>query len=180
MERLAGGAISHEHEVFGGVLRGDEFEDFGGETPGLQEERAKGIGDELCLALLKNAVAQGGGEHRRGGELGAEFLLATRRNEEEAGSGRDTGGQGIVGGGVAGVQCDQDIQVADAGSGGGDLAGGEGQIGQRVRPGFPVARLHERGTAFDSGDVGPITEQVRRGEGEVAFATAHVGDAEAR
>ena len=35
LEGLAGRTISHEHEVFGGVLGGDELEDFGSETLGL-------------------------------------------------------------------------------------------------------------------------------------------------
>lgn len=72
------GANCGNHEVFRGVLCGDEFEYLGLVTGPLQELGAEGVGDELGLPLLENAVTQRVGEDGRRGELRAELLLAAR------------------------------------------------------------------------------------------------------
>ena len=53
------GALGDDQEVFRGVLGGDEFKDFGFVAGPFEELSAEGVGDEFCLAFLKDAVAQG-------------------------------------------------------------------------------------------------------------------------
>ena len=98
-----------DHEILRGVLGGDEFEDFGFIAGPFEKLGAESVGDEFGLALLKYAVAQGAGEDGRGGELGAEFLLTTGRDDEEAGASREAAGEGVVGRGVTGVEGEQEV-----------------------------------------------------------------------
>jgi hypothetical protein len=77
-----GGTLGDDQEVFRGVLVGDEFEDFGFVTGPFEELGAEGVGDEFGMAFLKDAVAQGIGQNRWGGELGTDLFLATGRNDE--------------------------------------------------------------------------------------------------
>ncbi len=52
-----GGANGRDHEVLRGVLGGDELEDFRPVAGDFEQLRAEGVGDELGLPLLKDAVA---------------------------------------------------------------------------------------------------------------------------
>ena len=45
-----------DHEVFRGVLGGDEFEDLGFVAGPFEELGAEGVGDEFGVAFLENAV----------------------------------------------------------------------------------------------------------------------------
>ena len=99
-----------DHQIFGGVLGADELEDLRFIAGPFEELGAEGVGHELGLAFLKNSVAEGVGEDGGGGELGAQLLLAAGGDEEEAGTGGEAAEEGIVGGGVAGVEGEEDIQ----------------------------------------------------------------------
>ena len=55
-------------------------------------------------------MAQGLGEDGRRGELAAELFLAAGGDDEEAGAGGDAAGEGVVSGGVAGVEGDEDVE----------------------------------------------------------------------
>ena len=72
------GANRGYHEVLRGVLRGDEFKDLSFVTRPLEELGAEGVGDELGLTLLENAVPQRVGEDGWRGELRAELFLTAR------------------------------------------------------------------------------------------------------
>jgi hypothetical protein len=179
-----GDALGDDQEIFRRVFGRDEFEDFGFVAGPFEELGAEGIGDELGLAFLEDTVAEGVGEDVGRGELSANFLLAAGRDDEEAGAGGDALGEGVVGGGVAGVEGDEDVEgifefrvlIFDCRRA--DLAGGEGEI---LEGGFlrdAVAEGDEFGAGFDAGDLGAVAEEGGDGEGEVAFAAAGVQDAE--
>ena len=106
--RLDGG----DHEVFGGVFGGDKLENLCAVARPFEQLRAQGIRDKLRLPFLENAVAQGVLQYGGRRELGAELLLATRRNDEQRGAGAEALGERIVGGRVAGMQGNQDINRA--------------------------------------------------------------------
>ncbi len=63
---------------------------------------------------------------------------------------------------------------------GGDITRGEAQVGQRVRGVLRelVAERDQLGAELDAGDFGAGAEVGGNREGEVAFATTHVGDAD--
>ncbi len=186
------GADGGDHEVFRGVLGGDEFEDLGAVAGPFEELGAEGIGREFGVAFLENPVAQGIGEDRRGGELRTEFFLAAGGDNEEASAGGVAAREGIVGRGVAGVEGDQHIERrgergrgyggrSRLGRGGGDGAGAEGEAGgEAVVGGDAVAERDEIGAGFKAGDTGAVAEERGESEGEVAFAGAGVFDAERR
>lgn len=72
------GPLGGNHEIFRGVLGGDEFKDLGFIAGPFEELGAEGVGGEFGLALLENAVAQRIGEHGRRRELWAELFLTAR------------------------------------------------------------------------------------------------------
>lgn len=167
------GALGDDQEVFRGVLGGDEFKDFGFVAGPFEELSAEGVGDEFGLAFLKDAVAQGIGENRWCDELGANFFLAAGGNDEQTGAGGDALSECVVGGGVASVECDQDV----AGGDGGFVDGARYKrevIAELVRGGRAVAEFDELGARFDAGDVGAGREERGEGKGEVAFARTHI------
>ena len=114
---------SRDHDVFGGVFGAHELDDFCLVSGGFEEDGAEGVSHEFGVALLENAVAEGGGEDRWGSELGAQLFLATGGDDQEAGAGFDAGREGVVGRGVAGVEGDK--KVERAGIHIMDMAGGE-------------------------------------------------------
>ena len=51
------GPDAGDHQIFRGVLRGDELEHFGAVARPLKQESPEGIGHEFGLAFLENAMA---------------------------------------------------------------------------------------------------------------------------
>ena len=70
-------------------------------TPDSPTQR---VGNELGLAFLKNAVLKRVGENGGRGELRAKFFLTAGRNNNEGRLGGDAFCDGVVGGGIAGMQ----------------------------------------------------------------------------
>ncbi len=163
-----------EHEIFGGVLGGNELEDLGAIAGPFQQHGAQGVGHEFGLTFLENPVAQRIGQHGGSGELRAKFFLAAGRDNEQTGAGGETLGESVVGGGVAGVQGDENIHIDE--SDGGDVARDEAEVGQLAFLGESVAEIDQRGAGLDAGHIGAAAEVGGEREGEVAFAATHVGD----
>ena len=88
---------------FGGVLGGDEFENFCFVAGPIEEQGAESIGHELGLAFLKDSVAKSVGEHGRSDQLGTNFLLAAGGNDQQAGPGVQAESERVIGGGITGV-----------------------------------------------------------------------------
>ena len=97
-----------EHDVFGGVVEVDEFQHLGFVAHGFQEVAADVVGQEGGEAFAGDAVAR---EEREGGglELGVEFVLAAGDAEDAGNAAVDGVEEGVVGGGVAGVEADDDV-----------------------------------------------------------------------
>src|ERR1035437_3519217 len=173
-----------DHEIPGRVLRGDELEHLRAVPRPLEQLGAQRVRDKLRVALLENAVTQRVREHGGRAKLGPELLLAAGRDHQQRGAGRDALGQRIVGGGVARVQGDEDVDGSfDFRLGifdliGINLTGGETEIGKAVLADDPVAEIDQLQAGLDALHDGAIAEQRRDREGEVALAAAHVDDAE--
>src|SRR5262249_36340741 len=54
-----------DHEVFGGVFGGDEFEHFRAVASPLQQRCAQSVGDELGMAFEQDAMPQRSSQHGR-------------------------------------------------------------------------------------------------------------------
>ena len=108
------------HEVFRRVPGGDKLEDVRAVAGVFEELRAEGVGRELGVAFQKDAVPEGGGEDGRGGDLRAQLLLTAWRDKNQARAGADAPGDGVVSGGVAGVEGDEDFGCVFAQWGAGD------------------------------------------------------------
>jgi hypothetical protein len=98
-----------DHRVLGGVLRGDELKHAGPVTGPIEKLRPQRVGHELGLALLENPVPEGGSQDGRGDDLGPDLLLAARGDDQECGTRSHPLCERVVGGRVAGMECDQDI-----------------------------------------------------------------------
>ena len=122
-----------DHEVFGGVLGGDEFDDFGAVAHDAEDLGAEGVGGEVGEAVVEDAVVVEGGEDWCV-EGCVEVFVAAGDGEEELGVGFDGECEGVVGGGVAGVEGEDDVGVevfegADFGGGEGDDGEAGGEVG---------------------------------------------------
>ena len=170
-------AVGGDHEVFRSVFRGDELEDFRAIPGPFEELGAQHVGDDLRLEFLETPMAKRFGQNDGSGELRAKFLLAARGDDEELRAGGEATGEGVVRGGVAGMQRDQEVDVRERGVR--DRAGGERQTaGETVARGGGVAGGDEVGAGFESEDAAAFAQQFGDGEGEVTFATAHIDDGE--
>ena len=92
------------------MLGRDKLEDFSFVAGPFEELGAEGVGDELGLAFLENTVTERVGQNIGRGELGADFFLTTGRDNEEAGVGGNALGERVIGGGVAGVKGDENVE----------------------------------------------------------------------
>ena len=110
--RIAGRADldGGDHQVLGGMFGRDELEYLGPVAGPFEQLGAQGVGDEFRVTFLENSMAQRVGQHGRGGELGAEFLLAAGGNDDERRARGNALGERVVRGGVAGVQGDEDVR----------------------------------------------------------------------
>lgn len=111
------------------------------------------------------------------GHLLADLLVAAGGDDDDLRAGLDAFGQSFVGGGVAGMERDDDVgarAVVIGNTALHEVEAGEGVVlGDAVAEGDHVGAVldahHLRGAAHGGGEV------VVEGEGEVAFAAAHVG-----
>ena len=169
-----------EHEVASGVFGGDEFDDFGVVAHDFQEEGAEGVGDDVGEALMEDAVVVNGGEVGNV-EAGVEEFVAAGDGEEESGVGADGLGEGVVGGGVAGVEGEDDVrrEVGDGADGG--LAEFDAEVGEEGGAGLGFG--DDFGVLVDADDAGGEVlqvEEVGRGEGEEGGPAAAVEDEQFR
>lgn len=103
------GALGNDEEIFGGVLSGDEFENFGFVAGPLEEQGAERIGHELGLTFLKDSMAKSVGEHGGSNQLGTNFLLAAGGNDQQAGPGVEAESERVIGGGITGVEGNEHV-----------------------------------------------------------------------
>ena len=171
-----------DHLVLAGVLQADEFEHLGVVAVRLEQQGAQRVGEHLGLLAEVDAVLQHRGQQRRALQLRPDLFVATRRADDQGSARADAQVDGMVGGGVAGVQRNHDIcrrrralvQVAEF----------ELQAGQAQPFGCAIAQLHQVGPQLDAGDVGLAAQGVSQvmvhREREIALAAAEVGDLNAR
>mmetsp|Transcript_3343 Transcript_3343/g.8431 ORF Transcript_3343/g.8431 Transcript_3343/m.8431 type:complete len:344 (-) Transcript_3343:576-1607(-) len=206
-----------DHEVLGGVLPRDVFKDGRLVAGRLQQAGPQRIGEQLCLALCQDAVTEhilqrcAHRRHPRAGaafvqgclllpQLSAELFVAAGRGEDDGGAALHAVEKGVVRGGVAGVQRDEDVHGACSPGArlprphallprplrDGALPEGEPREAVQLRGG-PVAgrhqvlaNLHPRGDHLPGGRAAQAREEGVRGKGEVALAGAHVHHAQLR
>lgn len=170
-----------DEDVFGGVLGAHELEQVGGVALLLEGLGAEGVGDHFRHALGVGSEPEHGVERVGGGghvKLFADLLVAAGGGDDEFGSGFDGFGQGIIRGGIAGMQGDDEVGAGAVGVRNGALD--EAKAGKAVLSGDVVAELDHVGAVLDARyrrlQAHGGGEVVVEGEGEVAFAGAHVGD----
>jgi len=173
------GALGDDQKIFGGVLGRDELEDLGLVAGPFEKLGAPGRRSRTGLAFLENAVAQRVGEDGWHGELGPDFLLAARRDHEQARTGGDALGEGIVRPAVsAGVECDQNVERIFGFAAGPSAADAVGRaLWSPIRPDVNV-RLEvavERATWLQrSTSSGRASKPVTRARSPKSVATANV------
>ena len=169
-----------QHHILGRVLRRHKLAHPHAVAGAFQQERPERVGGHLRVALGKEPVPQEIAQ-RLGGkgvvDLGPRLLVAARRGENDVRPGANPGKEGVVGGGVAGVQRHQNIQ------------GGERVIRNRAahkaQPRKAALRRHAVAEARQilpsfharhlRGRLLHALKIVVGGEGEIPFARAHVG-----
>ncbi len=97
-----------DHQIAAGVFGGDEFEDIGFVAEDAEDEGAEGVGGEVGEALVQDAVTVKRGEGV-GVEGFVEIFVATGDGHEQAGVAADGLDDGVIGGGVAGVEGEDDV-----------------------------------------------------------------------
>lgn len=168
-----------DHQIFGGVLRRDEFKNFCAVSCPFQELGAQRVRDELRLPFLKDPVAQRLAEHRRCLELTPQLFLTAWRNHEQLGASGQPACEGIVGCRVARMECDQNVQLFEIRAG--DRASHKAEIfGEILFARDPVAKFDELRPRLDPHNFCAMSQQVSDGERQVTFATAHVRNAKRR
>lgn len=170
-----------DHHVFGGVGVGDELEEVGGVAGALEEEAAEGIGEHFGQFFGVSTVAEHGVEGVVGGvlrHLAAHLFVAAGGDDDEAGARCDSLEEGVVGGGIAGVEGYDDVGVCAVGVRDGSLL--EAEAGVAVAGSYLVAEGDHVLAVFYPRDFGcelhVLGQVVVEGEGEVAFAGAHIGN----
>ena len=119
------------------------------------------------------------GECRRSHQFWAEFLMATGRDQDQAGLLPNALAERVVGGGIAGVKGDEQIDGTRIGLG--DGAHLELEALELEALGELVGVLDQVGACLDPGDVGfgqteLAGKEVPDREGEVAASATHVDD----
>jgi hypothetical protein len=99
-----------KEQVFGGVFARDELKDGCPVSVDFEEERADGVCENLGLTLQQDAMAENGFEEGDSGHPGSDFPVATGGSQEERGVGSDAVEEGVVGGGVTGVESEKHVQ----------------------------------------------------------------------
>src|SRR6185437_3531831 len=107
-----------QHDVARRVFSGHEFEHIDGVPGRFQGRGAEGIREEVGQTMPKEAwtCERGVGQRRlsfvrrSAFELDHELMLAARRHDDGAGAKRRAGDYRVVGGGVASVEADQQIE----------------------------------------------------------------------
>ena len=87
----------------------------------FEEEGTDSVGEDFGVASGENAVAEDILEDRWRSDFWAEFLMATRGDDDQGGPGFDPMMESVIGGGIAGVECDEDIWGEGSGEGDGGI-----------------------------------------------------------
>lgn len=173
-------AMGSDEEIFAGMLWGNEFEDGRFISMDFEEEGADSVGEDFGVTSGENAVAEDILEERWRSDFGAEFLMATGGDDDQGGPGFDPMMEGVIGGGIAGVECDEDIWGEGSGEVG-DGSLGEVEVREADFESDAIGEIDEILADFDTDDFCldvTILEEGGGGESEVAFACAHIEDAE--
>jgi hypothetical protein len=167
------------------VLQRDKLEHLRVVAVRLQQQRAQPVGDHLGLLAQVDAMLQHRLEQLWQLHLRTDLLVAARRAHDDGCARADAGVQRVIGGGVAGVQRNHDVEALRHEAA--DVAGLEAQA---VEPAFGdgvVAQLDEIRPQLDADDVectrcaaGLAAQVVVQREREVALAGTEVDDVERR
>ena len=165
-----------DHQVLGGVLGRDKFEDFRVVTGPLEQRRAQGVRDKLGLALTQDAMLEGASQHRRRAQLRTQLFVATGRDQDQGRAALNSFCDRVVAGGVARVQRHEDIGAVEGRAF--NRARLEAQSVETVFGGDAVAQFDQFGPRFDPLDIQSsnacASQAVIGREGEIALATAHI------
>ena len=102
--------------------------------------------------------------------------MAAWRDDQQRCIGCNPGGKGIIGGGVTGVEGDQNIEIGNRLIA--DVTDGKLEIRKSTFLGMAIVEVHEIGATLDAVDLRAFTEEGGDRESKVAFAASHIGDAQ--
>ena len=168
------------HQIFRGMLGGNELEYFGLVPGPFEQGSAQRVGDKLRLPLTQDAVPEGFSKNRRRPELGTQFLVTARCNQYQCSACLDTFREGVVRRRVARVQGNEDIDLVERRAF--DRAGFEPKSAEPALTRSAIAQLDQLGSRLDSANrhlsQASAAQKIISGEGQVALAAAHIDETE--
>ena len=101
-----------DHHIAGGVLGGHEFDHINAIAEQSQNVGTQGVGQQVSPSLAENAITRHRTEGTRRGrrrQLPLQIVVTARRHHEQCGATSHPHGNGVVCGGVAGMECQHDV-----------------------------------------------------------------------
>ena len=162
------------------MLELDELDHLHVVADGAQKLGPRGIRHFGGKPLTQCAVAEQRIE-RRARELGEQLVLAARHGEDHRGAGTNGAVEGVVGGGIAGMEADDEVDALERGVPR-DVAHLEPEAVGAERAGERLTVIHDIGLEVETDDLDLALmddrEQIMEREGQVRLAGAEVDDAE--
>jgi hypothetical protein len=167
------------------MLSGDEFEHLGYIALRFEQHRANAVSDGFGGAFEHYGMFQDPCEQFGRPQLLLDLVMAARSSDDDLSISGDTFVDRVVGGGVARVEGDQNIDISEFGFGNRAL----NEVEPVEAAGFcdVVAEQNEFGAEFDACDRDtrcrrgrPRSQIIVQSEGKVALAGAHIDDPQVR
>ena len=171
--------MARREDVLRRVLELDELDDLNVVADGAEKLGTGSVRHLGGEPLAQGAVAEERIE-RRPGELREQLVLAARHREDHRGAGAHGAVEGVVGGGIAGVEADDEVDPLERGVAG-DVADLEPEAVGAERAGERLAVLDDIGLEVETDDLdlAPMDgrQQVVEREREIRLAGPEVDDA---
>ena len=175
-----GRAVGAQEDVLRRVLELDELDHLHVVADGAEKLGPRGVGHLGGKPLTQGAVAEQRIE-RRARELGEQLVLAARHGEDHRRTGTNGAVEGVVGGGIAGMEADDEVDSLERRVPR-DVAHLEPEAVGAERAGERLAVIHHVSLEVETDDLDLALmddrEQIVEREGQVRLAGAEVDDAE--
>ena len=160
-----------DQEVLFCMLQSDELLNGCRVAAGLEVHASEGVGYRFGHTLCLYPMLEQRRDVARRHQLGPEFLMAARCQENQLSLGGDPAINRIIGCGIARVKRDHHIDAIQPDIR--NFANLKSKIGEFSLCGDPLAKVHQPGTPLDADDLGVIPFLLEKSidrEGQITFS----------